>query len=296
MLKTLKEGRILVGDGAWGTFIYQKGLKAGECPESWNLSRPEDVQDVAAKYIAAGADMVETNSFGGSRFKLEAYGLAEQTFEINQAAAHLSKKAAGNKWVLGSVGPTGKMLLMGDVNETELYEAFKEQAKALEAGGADLICVETMSALDEAEIAVKAARENTGCAIICTFTFSKTLQNTYRTMMGVSPQEAATTAIKAGADIIGSNCGNGAEGMLEIVKEFRLHFPEIPLMVQANAGMPTNIDGKDVFPETPEHMAAFINPLIEAGVNIIGGCCGTTPAHISQIKQVVNQYNESLKV
>ena len=148
----LKTGKILIGDGAWGTFIYEKGLKAGECPEKWNLDRPDDIIDIAQKYVDAGSDMVETNSFGGSRFKLTSYQLENLTYEINKAAARLSAEANGEHWVLGSVGPTGKMLIMGDVTEEDLYEAFKEQAMALYEGGADAICVETMTAIDEAEI------------------------------------------------------------------------------------------------------------------------------------------------
>lgn len=291
----LKTGKILVGDGAWGTFIYQKGLQPGECPELWNLEHPDDIKDIAQKYVDAGSDLVETNSFGGSRFKLASYNLDNQVHEINKAAAHLSAEAKGNHWVLGSVGPTGKMLLMGDVTEQELYDAFKEQAAALAEGGADVICVETMTAIDEATLAVKAAKENTNAEIICTFTFDKTLQGDYKTMMGISPEEAVQAAVDAGADIIGSNCGNGIERMVEIVETIRKSVPEIPVLVQANAGMPVNIDGVDVFPETPEQMSNYVTKLISAGANIIGGCCGTNPEHIRAIKVVVEKHNANLK-
>ncbi|HHW10922.1 MAG TPA: methionine synthase [Firmicutes bacterium] len=281
----IKEGRILISDGAWGTFLLSKGLQIGECPELWCLERPDDVLDIAKAYVAAGSDIIGTNSFGGSRFKLEGYGLGERVREINQAAASLSRKAAGeDRWVMASMGPTGKILLMGEVTEEELYIAFKEQATALAAGGADALCIETMSAIDEAVIAVKAAKENTACQVICTFTFSKTLKGEYRTMMGVAPQEAAEAAVQAGADIIGTNCGNGAAGMVDIVKQMRAALSDVPLIVQANAGMPQNINGMDVFPETPEVMASYVEQLIEAGANIIGGCCGTTPGHIKAIK------------
>ena len=287
----LKTGKILIGDGAWGTFIYEKGLKAGECPEKWNLDRPDDIIDIAQKYVDAGSDMVETNSFGGSRFKLTSYQLENLTYEINKAAARLSAEANGEHWVLGSVGPTGKMLIMGDVTEEDLYEAFKEQAMALYEGGADAICVETMTAIDEAALAIRAAKENTDAEVVCTFTFDKTVQGDYKTMMGISPEEAVQAALDAGADIIGSNCGNGIERMVEIVREIRKPFPSVPILVQANAGMPVNVDGVDVFPETPEQMSGFINTLIASGANIIGGCCGTKPEHIKAIKKVVDQYN-----
>jgi 5-methyltetrahydrofolate--homocysteine methyltransferase len=244
--------------------------------------------NVAKDYIEAGADMVESDSFGGTSFKLEHYGLAEKASEINEAAAKISRKAAGeNNWVIASIGPTGKMLLMGDVTEDELYNAFKTQALAFEKGGADAVCIETMSAVDEATLAVKAARENTSLEVICTFTFEKTVNGDYRTMMGVSPSEMAVAMVEAGADIIGTNCGNGIERMIDIVKEIREAAPDMPILVHANAGAPVNVNGIDTFPETPEDMKRQIPALIEAGANIIGGCCGTTPAHIKAMKEAI---------
>ncbi|MBN2275238.1 MAG: homocysteine S-methyltransferase family protein [Bacteroidales bacterium] len=288
ILDKLKSGKVLVSDGAWGTFLQAKGLKPGECPESWNLLHPEEVLDIAKRYIEAGADIVETNSFGGNRLKLLHYGLDHQTTEINQRAAELSRKAAGKeKIVIGSVGPTGKILMTGEVTEEELYEAFKEQSIALAKGGVDAIVVETMSDLDEARIAVNAARENTACEIICTMTFEKTMTGEYRTMMGVTPAEMVHTLKKTGLDIIGANCGNGIEGMTFIVKEIRLSDKDIPVLIHANAGMPVYHEGKTVFPETPEQMAAFVPSLVKAGANIIGGCCGTTPQHILRISETI---------
>ncbi|HDR50212.1 MAG TPA: methionine synthase [Mariniphaga anaerophila] len=285
----IKQGKILVSDGAWGTFLQQKGLKIGECPEEWNLTHPDEVLDIARSYIEAGADMIETNSFGGTRFKLEKFGLAEKVFELNKAAAEISRKAAGEKFVLGSVGPTGKILMMGDVTEEELYDAFKKQARGLETGGADVIMIETMSDLDEARIAIQAAKENTGCEVFCTMTFEKTVAGEFRSMMGVSPTEMVQTLIDAGAELIGANCGNGIAGMVGIVEEIRKANPDIPILVHANAGMPVYQDGETVFPEKPVEMAALVPKIIAAGANVIGGCCGTTPEHICKVREVVNK-------
>ena len=290
IIDKIKQGKVLVSDGAWGTFLQQKGMQPGECPEEWNISHPEDVFDIAKSYVDAGSDMIETNSFGGSRFKLEKYGLADKVFELNKAAARISRKAAGDKFVLGSIGPTGKILMMGEVTEDELYEAFKEQATGLEAGGADAIMIETMTDLEEARLAVKAAKENTGCEVFCTMTFEKTMDGEFRSMMGISPTEMINTIVDAGAELIGANCGSGIANMIGIVEEIRKTNPEIPVLVHANAGMPVYKDGETVFPETPDEMASLVPKIIKAGANAVGGCCGTTPEHITRVREVVNKF------
>jgi 5-methyltetrahydrofolate--homocysteine methyltransferase len=290
ILDELKQGKILLSDGAWGTFLQAKGMEPGECPELWNITRRSDVLNIAESYILAGSDIIETNSFGGSRIKLSQYGYGDRVGEINEAASSISREAAGkNRYVAGSIGPTGKMLLMGDVIEDELYDGFREQAIALEKGGADIIIIETMTDLDEARLAVKAARENTGCTVIITMTFSKDLNGKYFTLMGVSPAEMTISMKKAGAHVIGSNCGNGTEDMIGVVKEIRITDKDIPVMIQANAGTPEFTDGVTVYRESPEIMASFVPRLLEAGANIIGGCCGTTPEHIKAIAKAIGR-------
>jgi len=283
LMERIAQGEVLISDGAMGTFLHAKGLSPGECPESWCISHPGAVKGIAEAYIAAGSDIVETNSFGGSSLKLQPYGLADKVQELNRSAATLAKQAMGEKgYVAASVGPTGHFAKeeYGDVSTEELYEAFMGQITALEEGGADAICVETMSSLVEAVQAIKAAKENTKLPVICTFTFDQKPRGFF-TIMGVSPERAAEGAAAAGADIVGANCGNGIANMIQISKRMRAALPEIPILIQANAGMPKVEDGKTVFQETPEYMASQVKELIEAGVNIIGGCCGTTPDHIA---------------
>ena len=281
LLQTIQSGRILVSDGAWGTLLHLRGLEAGECPEMWNLTHRDDVYAIAKGYIDAGSDIILTNSFGANPTKLSHFGLEDKTVELNEAAASISRQAAGNdRFVLGSMGPTGVMLMMGTASEEDLFEGFKQQAMALAKGGADGLCIETMSALDEAVIAIQAAKAACNLPIACTFTFEKTAGGAFRTMMGVSPGEMLEAVKSAGASIIGSNCGNGFKQMIEIVRELRTMDRATPILIHANAGKPVFRDGETVFPETPDDMAGRVTELVNSGANIVGGCCGTTPAHI----------------
>lgn len=284
----------MVSDGAWGTSLQGLGLEPGECPEIWSLDHPEKVRGIGQSFVDAGADMLGTNSFGGNRVKLENFDLGDRVDELNRAAARLSRETAGNeRHVLGSIGPTGKMTLMGEISEEEFYDIFTEQALALEKGGADVCCIETMWAMDEALSAVRAVKENTNCEVICSFTFEKTRKRGYKTMMGVTPAEMARKLRDAGVDIIGSNCGNGMAGMLEIAREIRRAEADLPLIIQANAGMPEQRDGETVYPEKPSETAGFVGDLIDLGVNIIGGCCGTGPEHILAIRSAVDLASKS---
>jgi 5-methyltetrahydrofolate--homocysteine methyltransferase len=291
ILSSLKNKKILVSDGAWGTLLQQRGMQPGECPELWNSTHRSDVFAIAKGYIDADADIILTNSFGGSPHKLAHYGLSDRTAELNEAAAAISREAAGDDHlVLGSMGPTGAILMTEEVSEQTLYEGFYCQAESLKRGGVDALCVETMSAIDEACVAIRAARESTGLEVVCTFTFEKTAAGEYRTMMGVSPAQMARAVTKAGAVVIGANCGNGIDRMIDIVREIRAVDGSTPVLVHANAGKPiVREDGVTVFPETPAMMAARVQDLINSGANIIGGCCGTTPAHIRALANEIRR-------
>lgn len=283
-LDAIKKNRVLISDGAWGTFLQEEGLQSGECPEEWNITHPHVVQAIAKSYIDAGSDMVETNTFGGSRHKLNMFGLGDRTYELNKTGAELSRKAAGeDKWVIGSIGPSGAILMMGEVTEEELYGDFLEQVKGLADGGVDAFCIETFSALDEAQLAIDAAK-TTGLPIICTFTFENGFS-----MMGVTPEAYAEKMLELGVDVLGTNCGNGLEGMVDYVKAIKNTAPEKPILIHANAGLPVMQGTETVYPETPEHMASQVEEIVKAGACIVGGCCGTTPAHIEKICEKIKE-------
>lgn len=290
LISSIEKGQVLVSDGAWGTFLYQKGLQPGECPELWNITHHNEVLSIAKSYIDAGANIILTNSFGGSPIKLAHYGLKNRAAELNEAAANISREAAGEDHiVLGSIGPTGIILMMGEVSEQSLYDGFYIQAESLKNGGVDAICIETMSAIDEACLAIRAAKDATGLEVICTFTFEKTISGEYRTMMGVSPIETIKATKEAGASVIGANCGNGFDQMIDIVTQIRNVDSSTPILIHANAGKPVVENGQTIFPDTPEMMASKVKKLVEGGANIIGGCCGTTPAHISEIAKKIRE-------
>jgi 5-methyltetrahydrofolate--homocysteine methyltransferase len=287
LLDALKNRTVLVSDGAWGTFLYQRGLEAGDCPELWNDTHRSDVLAIARSYVEAGADIIMTNSFGGSPIKLAHYGLVDRAEELNRKAAEISREAAGSDClVLGSIGPTGEMLMMGNVSEQQVADGFLLQARALKSGGADALVVETMSAIDEAVLGVKAAL-STGLDVACTMTFDRTVDNNFKTMMGVTVEAMVEAVTAAGAHVIGSNCGNGFDQMIDIVSRIRNTGTSIPVLVHANAGLPEMREGRTVYPESAEAMAGKVDALLDCGADIIGGCCGTTPEHIRLMAEAV---------
>jgi 5-methyltetrahydrofolate--homocysteine methyltransferase len=289
LLDRLRAGDVLVGDGAWGTQLMARGLEPGESPESVNLANPAALIEIATLYVEAGAELITTNTFGGSPHKLAAYGLADRTEEINRMAVETLKQVvAGRAFISGSVGPTGAIVRpYGDTDPEVLAEGFRRQTAALIEAGADVICVETMIDLTEARLAIEAARAHSASIpIIATMTFDVTPRG-YFTMMGSSVEQVCAGLVEAGANVIGSNCGNGSDRMVEIAREFSTH-ATVPVAIQSNAGLPEHRDGELVYPESPEFMAARVGDLIDLGVRIIGGCCGTGPEHIAAIRAAVD--------
>ena len=280
LLDRLKQGDLLISDGATGTYLQDHGLESGGCPEEFNSTQPEVVQGMARDYFNAGSDLVLTNSFGANRFMLKKYGHGQRVCEFNRLSAqHARSQAPPGRYVLGSIGPTGEFLEpLGPVSAPEMLEAFAEQAVALEEGGADGVVIETMTALEEATLAIKAAKENTNLAVMCTMTFDPGPRGFF-TMMGVTPKLAVQELENAGADVVGANCGNGIEVMVQVAKEMR-QATDGYLLLHSNAGIPQFNGGKIVYPESPEFMAQRFKALADLGINILGGCCGTGPDHI----------------
>ncbi|HVP40087.1 MAG TPA: homocysteine S-methyltransferase family protein [Candidatus Saccharimonadales bacterium] len=289
LLERLGAGEVLVGDGALGTLLIARGLRPGEPPEALNLTHPEWLEDIARQYLEAGADLVTTNSFGGSPARLRHFGLEERTEAVNRAAVEWVRRAVGDRaCVSASVGPSGQVLRpYGDADPAEIGAGFERQIRALAGAGADLVCIETMTDLAEALLAVRAAHAAApGLPVMATLTFERTRRGFF-TVMGASIEQAAAELERAGADILGSNCGNGSRVMVEIAREFRARTRR-PVAIQPNAGLPETRGASVTYPEDPEFMAASARELLAAGVAIVGGCCGTTPAHVRAVRQVVD--------
>ena len=279
--EAVEAGRVLVADGAWGTELAKQGLAPGEPPELWNLERPDAVQRVAEAYVESGADVVLTNTFGGTRIKLARSGQAERAAQINRRGAELSRAAAGDRaLVFASIGPTGEFLEpLGTLSVQEAVAAFAQQAAALADGGADGLVIETMMDLGEAKAALAGARQGApDLTVVVCMSFNSGPAG-FATIMGVKPEQAAEELDRAGADAVGTNCGSGIADLTEVARLMR-QVTGRPLWVKPNAGLPELVDGETVYRETPEQMASHFAALIRAGANVIGGCCGTTPEHI----------------
>jgi len=284
--------RPLVCDGAMGTQLLARGLTSGECGMLWNVNRPGDVGGIHLAYRNAGCDLITTNSFGGSRFALKLHALENRVAELNRAAARVARAAAGeNGWVLGDVGPFGDFLEpVGDVTTDELRAAFQAQIAALIEGGADAILVETMSDPAEAVVGIEAAKLcSTTVPVIATYAFQKTAPGEFRTMMGTTAAEAVKSATGAGAEIVGANCGTGLslDDYVKLAEQLVAAAGQAKVIVQPNAGSPRTENGRTIYDATPEEMAATALRLLTAGVHIIGGCCGTTPAHLAAVSRAV---------
>lgn len=289
LTERLLQGKVVVADGGLGTELIERGLAPGSCPENLNLSNPQILSAIASAYLEAGAEILETNTFGGSPLKLSDFGLEKQMAEINARGVEIVKEVAGDRaYVSASVGPSGKILEpYGEVASDAVFESFERQIRSLIGAGADIICIETMMDLREATLAVAAAKAvSAKTPVMVTMTFEKTPRGFF-TMMGSTIPQAVLALAEAGADIVGSNCGNGIDAMIEIAREFRAR-TKLPLLIQSNAGVPNTWGGKVVYPEGADLFGSKVSELIAAGVNIIGGCCGTTPAHIRAMKQAVS--------
>jgi 5-methyltetrahydrofolate--homocysteine methyltransferase len=269
-----------------GTFLQKKGLTSDDCPEEWNVSHTGIVKEIHKSYFDAGSDVVETNSFGGSKIKLAKYGLGNRTYELNKKAAEIAREVCPKgKFVAGSIGPCGEMLEpYGTISKEQVYNGFIEQVKGLQDGGIDVFCIETMMDVEEAKIAIKVIKDNSDLPVIATMTFTKSPKG-YKTLMGNSALDISRELKNAGTDVIGSNCGTGMSDMIEILKEIKKGAGDFYFIIQPNAGLPEMVDGKSVYKESPESMAGKLNELLKLGVNIIGGCCGTTPDHIKSLKK-----------
>ncbi|HPP08614.1 MAG TPA: homocysteine S-methyltransferase family protein [bacterium] len=284
----LTEKKVLVADGAWGTEIAKNQQIKFAYPEILNLTHPEIIEKLAASYVEAGADIILTNTFGANILKLKKYGAEDRLNEINKKGVEISLRVAGNKIVLASMGPTGQLLEpYGNIPEKEMINCFEQQAEILIKSGADGIVIETMSDVNEALCALKAVKNITDRTVVVCMTFNKTV-NGYRTLMGTRADECAILLKKYGASVVGANCGSGIEDFVSIVKE--MNKVNLPVWVKPNAGIPKLVNGKTVYPHTPEHMAGYVPELIKVGASVIGGCCGTTPLHIREIKKAVSIY------
>lgn len=275
LLKSLLASRPVLVDGAWGTEFQKRGLEPGAYPDIWNLERPDDVFAVARTYVEAGSRVILTNTFGANRVALRQQGLDDRVDAINRAGVELSRRAAGNQAVVfASIGPTGKLLYMDEITEEELLDVYREQSASLAAAGADALILETLTDIEEAKIALRAAHE-TKLPIAVSMVFGSGPEKN-RTMMGLSASDAARDLEDAGADIVGANCGQGIEGFARVCADMR-SATQRPLWMKPNAGLPELVSGRTVYRMDADDFARHLAELVRLGADFVGGCCGTDP-------------------
>jgi len=298
LLQDASRQRPLLGDGAMGTQLMIAGLEQGNCGEAWNLTHPERVLGIQRRYVEAGSDCLITNTFGGSRIMLTRHSEADHVVEVNKAGVEIARQAFGAKegYVLGDIGPFGGLLQpFGEFTEAQVRSAFEEQAGALVDAGADAIIIETQTSLEELLIGIEAAQEAGSKCTIGSMAYDVTLDGTtFRTMMGIEPERAAEFMEEHGAHIVALNCGTGMEmeRARDAVERYK-RVTSLPVMVQPNAGKPQLINMRVVYDETPEQMVKGLIPVLKAGANIVGSCCGSTPEHIRAFRKVMDEYLES---
>ncbi|HKK82842.1 MAG TPA: homocysteine S-methyltransferase family protein [Atribacterota bacterium] len=285
--------KILVIDGAMGTMLQENGLKSGECPEMWNISHPEIVRKIHTSYLEAGADIILTNTFGANGVKLMKMKQQHQLKEINRQAVKLDREAVdsykknhpGPVFVAGSVGPTGEILEpLGPVKNSEAYQGYQDQIKEMVSAGVDMIILETFYDLAEIKTALRAVKENSDLPVFASMSFDESLKTIY----GISPEKAVEELFEEEADGVGANCGSGPELLYQVLTRMRI-ITDAPLLVEPNAGIPYLENNKVVYPASPQEMAKYAEKFVQLKVNIIGGCCGTTPEHIKAIAQKIKQ-------
>ena len=301
MTKLLQDAireRPLLCDGAMGTQLMIAGLEQGNCGEAWNLTHPERVLAIQQRYAEAGSECILTNTFGGSRIMLTRHSEGDHVAVINKTGVEITRQAFGNRdgYVIGDIGPFGGLLEpYGDFSEARVRSAFEEQAAALVEGGADAIIIETQTSLEELLIGIQAAQQAGAPCIIGSLAYDVTLDgSTFRTMMGIEPERAAAFMEEHGAHIVALNCGTrmDMQRALTAVERYK-SATSLPVMVQPNAGQPRLVDMKVVYDETPDQMVRGLMPLLEAGANIVGACCGSTPEHIRAFRKVMDEFLES---
>lgn len=294
ILERIRAGETLVFDGGYGTMLFAAGLANGACPELWNDTHADVVHSIHKAYFDAGSQIVETNTFGGTRLKLDEYKIGDRTRALNEKGARLARAAApADGYIAGSIGPTSRLpqdyALDAGVTDEEYVATFREQAEALAEGGVDLFAVETMMFPQEATAAVWACKQVADLPVMATMFFQfEEMHDRDRTMWGESPAEVAMNLLAAGADVVGMNCGRGPDRAIVIIRDMR-QVTDAPLVAYPNAGLPITTGDTVTYELGPEAMAREYPTLLEADCNIVGACCGSNPEHIRRIAEVVRQ-------